>query len=251
MSTKLRTILFLIFVIPAAGLLIFGVSGLPRFGVYIGPYGVILQKTTVPERHVTDVVTSIMFDQRGLDTLGEEFILFAAVVGVTLLLREERTGGEESEPEADSEIPAKKTSIVVMLGMLSTPVIFVYGAYITLQAHISVGGGFQGGIIAASAWLALYIADQRRAFKALSPKHKVESGEAFGAGTYGAMGLLGLFAGAAFLQNVLPLGTARQLLSGGTIPIINLAVGIEVTAAFVLLAIEFFKEAEKSERGDP
>lgn len=51
-------------------------------------------------------------------------------------------------------------------------------------------------------------------------------------------------------KDVLPLGTARRLLSGGTIPIINLAVGIEVTAAFVLLAIEFFKEAEKSERGE-
>jgi multicomponent Na+:H+ antiporter subunit B len=71
-----------------------------------------------------------------------------------------------------------------------------------------------------------------------------------GAGTYAVMGLVGLIAGAAFLQNVLPLGTPRNLLSGGTIPVINVAVGIEVTAAFVLLAIEFFKEAEKSERGE-
>lgn len=250
MSPKLRMILFLIFVLPAAGLLVLGVLGLPRFGIYVGPYGDILQKTTVPERHVTDVVTSIMFDQRGLDTLGEEFILFAAVVGVTLLLREHRPEGEEAEPEDTGYIPARKTSTVVLLGIVAAPVIFAYGFYMGVMGHISAGGGFQGGIIAASAWLILYIADQRGAFKALAPKHKIETGESFGAGTYAVMGLVGLIAGAAFLQNVLPLGTPRNLLSGGTIPVINVAVGIEVTAAFVLLAIEFFKEAEKSERGE-
>ena len=36
----------------------------------------------VPERSTTDVVTAVNFDYRGFDTLGEEFILFAAVIGV-------------------------------------------------------------------------------------------------------------------------------------------------------------------------
>jgi multicomponent Na+:H+ antiporter subunit B len=249
MNPTLRRNLFLLMVLPIAGLLLWGTMGLPIFGVYRGPYGIILQQTTVPERHVTDVVTSVMFDQRGLDTLGEEFILFAAVVGVTLLLREHSTGGEEMEPQPEQEIPQRKSEAVLMWGIIASPIIFLFGLYITLQAHISVGGGFQGGIIAASAWLVLYLADQRRAFSCVSPKHKVEVMEAFGAASYGAIGFVGLIAGVAFLQNVWPLGTARRLLSGGTIPVINLAVGIEVTAAFVLLAIEFFKEAQKSEGG--
>ncbi len=39
-----------------------------------------VKKIAVPERHATAVVTSINFDYRAFDTLGEEFILFAAVL---------------------------------------------------------------------------------------------------------------------------------------------------------------------------
>ena len=250
MSPGVRRSLFLLFSIPVAGIFLWGILGLPRFGIYRGPYGIILQETTVPERHVTDVVTSVMFDQRGLDTLGEEFILFAAVVGVTLLLREYGTGGEELEPQPEHEIPQRKSEAIILWGIIAAPIVFIFGVYITLQAHISVGGGFQGGIIAASAWLVLYLADQRLAFCGLAHKHRIEIAEALGAATYATIGLVGLIWGAAFLQNVWPLGKARQLLSGGTIPVINLAVGIEVAAAFVLLAVEFFREAEKTERGE-
>ncbi len=41
-----------------------------------------------------NVVTSIVFDFRGFDTLGEATVLFAAVVGVVSVLRKLR-GGEE------------------------------------------------------------------------------------------------------------------------------------------------------------
>ncbi|MGY4707368.1 hydrogen gas-evolving membrane-bound hydrogenase subunit E [Candidatus Bipolaricaulota sp. J31] len=37
-----------------------------------------------------NVVTAIVFDYRGFDTLGEATVLFAAVVGVALLLRRVR-----------------------------------------------------------------------------------------------------------------------------------------------------------------
>ncbi len=42
---------------------------------------------SIPERQTTAVVSAINFDYRGFDTLGEEFILFAAVIGVASLLR--------------------------------------------------------------------------------------------------------------------------------------------------------------------
>ena len=42
-------------------------------------------------------------------------------------------------------------------------------------------------------------------------------------------------AGATFLANVLPLGQPGALLSAGTIPLLNLAVGLEVAGGFVLL----------------
>jgi len=43
-----------------------------------------------------NVVASVVFDYRGLDTLGEATILFTAVTGVLLLLRAEKRKEENS-----------------------------------------------------------------------------------------------------------------------------------------------------------
>ena len=51
-----------------------------------------------------------------------------------------------------------------------------------------------------------------------------------------------LLAGGLYLQNVVQLGTKGFLNSGGTIPILNTAVGLEVAAATVLLFHEFLEE---------
>ncbi|MFW6148577.1 MAG: hydrogen gas-evolving membrane-bound hydrogenase subunit E [Atribacterota bacterium] len=40
------------------------------------------------ETGVNNVVTAILFDYRGFDTLGEATVLFTAVIGVTVLFRE-------------------------------------------------------------------------------------------------------------------------------------------------------------------
>jgi multicomponent Na+:H+ antiporter subunit B len=56
------------------------------------------------------------------------------------------------------------------------------------------------------------------------------------------VGLLGLLTGAAYLANVLPLGTAGDLASGGTIPLANMAVALAVAAGFVLILSEFLEQ---------
>jgi multisubunit Na+/H+ antiporter MnhB subunit len=45
-----------------------------------------------------NIVTSVVFDYRGFDTLGESVVLFTAVIGVGLLFRKLH-GGEELEDE--------------------------------------------------------------------------------------------------------------------------------------------------------
>jgi hypothetical protein len=53
-------------------------SGLPGFGNYPGPYGPAILRVAVAQTNATGVVSAINFDYRGFDTVGEEFILFAA-----------------------------------------------------------------------------------------------------------------------------------------------------------------------------
>ena len=62
----------------------------------------------VPERHATAVVTAINFDYRGFDTMGEEFILFAAVLGLALLLREPREERDRPAPTTRSSAGARR-----------------------------------------------------------------------------------------------------------------------------------------------
>jgi multicomponent Na+:H+ antiporter subunit B len=93
MSGRARLVVFAVAAVGFAPLLLWGVLELPPFGHYQGPYGDVLNRVAVPERHVTDVVAAVNFDYRGIDTIGEEFILFAAVAGVVALLRTERDRG--------------------------------------------------------------------------------------------------------------------------------------------------------------
>jgi Multisubunit Na+/H+ antiporter, MnhB subunit len=50
------------------------------------------------ETAANNIVTSVVFDFRGFDTLGESVVLFTAVVGVGLMFRTLRAG-EEYEDE--------------------------------------------------------------------------------------------------------------------------------------------------------
>lgn len=94
-----------VFLIGAAGVpsLFFLVyRRLPGSEGFRSPYGEAIARRTVAERHVTDAVTSVNFDYRGIDTLGEEFILFVSVMGALVLLREVDEGRAGSRLDAIS-----------------------------------------------------------------------------------------------------------------------------------------------------
>ena len=110
MRSRGRLVVFAIGALGVAALLVWGLGGVPDFGHYRGPYGDILNRNAVQERHATNVVNSVTFDYRGIDTAGEEFILFAAVMGVTLLLRRQRQ--EEEGPSPVGGRPFEGTSLV-------------------------------------------------------------------------------------------------------------------------------------------
>src|SRR5438093_8017543 len=99
MKRSTRLAVFLVGAAGVAALLAWGFGGVPDFGHYRGPYGNVLNAHAVQERHATNVVNAVVLDYRGIDTIGEEFILFAAVMGVTLLLRRQREEREQPSRE--------------------------------------------------------------------------------------------------------------------------------------------------------
>jgi multicomponent Na+:H+ antiporter subunit B len=240
-----------LFVVSAIGLLavfIAAVRDIPGFGGYRGPYGDVINQQTVYERHVTDVVTAVNFDWRGIDTLGEESILFLAVVGTTVLLRKQPS--EEQQTDADDtkddesekrEVPLpSEATRVATLGLVGPLVAF--GLYLVTHGHLTPGGGFQGGVVLATAPLLVYLAGDLKTFKRIAHHDLVEIAEALGIGGFFSLGLLGMALGGAYLRNVLPLGTTGNLFSGGTIPLINLCTGGAVAAGLVMVMYRFLEQ---------
>lgn len=246
MSDRLRMWLFMSAAVIFGALLLWGLAGLPGFGRYPGPYGDVINAVGVSERHLTNMATAVNFDYRAFDTLGEEYILFTAVTGLALLLRQAR-GEIEDEPRsfaADRTVPPPGDALH-WLGLVLTGGTALFGLYVVAHAHQTPGGGFQGGTILATASLIVYLVIGYRQFKIVSPKLMLDVADALGAGGYAVIGFSAMLAGAAFLFNVLPLGTTGHLFSAGTIPLINLAVGLEVAGGFILVFAEFLKDTRK------
>lgn len=242
-----RLVLFGIGVAAGAVPLWAAFTALPGFGHYPGPYGDIVDHLATALRHTTNAVTAINFDIRGLDTLGEEFILFAAVTGVILLLRtekgEDEHADEQGAAEGRPELPRSDISVAGAGPYVG--ILLLFGIYVILHAALTPGGGFQGGAIAGSASVVVYLARSYHVFRDTANKDASDVAEAFGAGAYALIGIATLVAGGVFLQNMLPFGKVDSLFSSGTIVVINLFVGLEVAAGFAVLVAEFVEEIRR------
>jgi multicomponent Na+:H+ antiporter subunit B len=236
-SSRVRLTVFACAVSGLAALLFWGVAGLPAFGHFQGGYGNQLEREVLPERHTTNVVGAVVFDYRGLDTLGEEFILFSAVMGVALLLRKNRE--EQVEDAPDDTVGSDAVRIA---GLLLVAPAFVLGVWLVAFGYVTPGGGFQGGVILAGALLLVYLTGGQRRYSRLTPSGAVELVEASGAGGYAVLGLVGLLAEGAYLQNFLGPGERGTLYAGGSIPLLNWAAALEVSAAMLILFKEFLEE---------
>jgi multicomponent Na+:H+ antiporter subunit B len=227
--------------VPAVGVLsavmAWGFSGLPAFGHFHGFYGQLLAHIAVPQRHATNVVTAVVFDYRGFDTLGEELILFAAVIGVVMLLREDdeaQTGRPDARDDVHSDALRVFGTIVVAAGVL-------VGLWLAAFGLVTPGGGFQGGVAIAAAVAVLYLAAGYRPWLRVADKKVLDAFDGFGAGGYVAVGLAALIAGAPFLHNLFAPGKAGTLWSGGSMNLLNWMVAIEVAAANLVLYTEFLE----------
>lgn len=245
MTEKARLRLFLPGVIGLAAVFVAGILNMPAWGSYRGPYGDVIARSVVFERHATDAVNAVDYDYRGFDTLGEEFILFAAVTGVTLLLRpeseEKKKKLERANPQSFRDSAALSETVQVFTtAMFGFSVLF--GIYIGTHGQLTPGGGFQGGVIVAAAPMLLYVAENTDAFQRIISHPLADFLESAGAAAYALIGLAAMALGLPFLTNFLPLGTTGDLFSSGTIALISACVGIEVAAAFMGLTYEYLRE---------
>ena len=236
MSRRIRIAVFVPGLVLFGFLLGWSFVGIPRFGDYGGPYGFVLNRVATPERHMTNVVTAVVFDYRGFDTMGEEFILFIAVMGVVLLLREK--GREHPGDVAD----AIGSDAVRVGGSLAVGVALLVSLWLIAFGFVTPGGGFQGGVALASSVVLVFLVASWRAWSRIADEAYVDPFEGLGAGGYVVIGLAALIGGLPFLTNFFGHGVTGTLSSGGSAAFVNWAVGMEVAAANLVLFGEFLEE---------
>jgi multicomponent Na+:H+ antiporter subunit B len=165
-----------------------------------------------------NLVTSVVLAYRGIDTLGELAILFAAATAAGLVLGRTVSRNEAGTAEA---------GFILRTGSdLLFPLLLTVGFYIVLHGHLTPGGGFQGGVVLAAAFFASFLARPSR-----QPAHSaIYLIEGLAGAAFIGIGLAALAGGGAFLQPLLDKGMLGDLLSAGSLPLLYLAVGLKVGA---------------------
>jgi multicomponent Na+:H+ antiporter subunit B len=245
MSRRARMLVCLIGVAGIAVLVVLTSVRMPHFGGSDHPY----RDRAVPaavQRQTANVVSAVNFDQRALDTLGEESILLASVVGAAVLLR---PGKKEREQQARPR-PPRVLESTKFAGYVLLPLTLILGVDVVAHGGITPGGGFQGGVVLVTGLHLAYVSGSFPALERIRPIAVFEQGEVLGAAGFVALGLVGLAATTAFLANTLPLGHMGALVSGGTVQLLSAAVGVEVASGVIVMLAQFFDQALVIRRRD-
>lgn len=228
----------------------------------------IIVKNTLEKTRAINAVTAIVFDFRGYDTLGESFVLFTAVSGSAAILRSYKKNSTKSkdknlkkdekfksnfevmkEIDNKTKVGIERDSIIVSTANIVLPISLTLGVYVILHGHLSPGGGFQGGVLIASAVTIIYLAYGIGKVAKVFNIEKIKFYENIGALSLLLLATLGVVYGYNFFKNVIyNQGEAGMLYSSGTIFWMNFAVGYKVLAGIGLLLINMLGTLNTEEK---
>lgn len=236
-----------------------GDPGAPA-NTHVSPYYIehTLEDTTVP-----NIVTAVLADYRGYDTMFETIVIFTAVAACFLLLRQIKTddpenrmyrhiptgttfrikkGGRYPRESADFEridlqwvphgVVIKTTCRMII------PFIQIFALYVIAHGHHSPGGGFQGGVILGASVIVYAISHNLRSSLQRFGERIAVLLCTLGVFLYAATGGLCLLLGANFLDYsaLAPvLGVDPVTARSHGILIVEIGVGMAVMAAMISL----------------
>jgi len=239
MSRSTRYALFFIGGGLVAVLYVWAVVGMPLFGSIFHPYRDLAIHAAVAHG-TANAVSAVNFDQRAIDTLGEETIFFASVLGAAALLRPSKEEREKRGGHGGAEQVMASTRLA---GYVLFPLTIIIGLDVVAHGHLTPGGGFQGGVVLATGIHLLYVAGSYDALERTRPVHLYEYSEVAGALAFVGLGFAGIVIAGAYLANVVPYGGFGHLVSAGTVDLLSFAVGIEVASGVIVMLAHFLEQA--------
>lgn len=138
------------------------------------------------------------------------------------------------------------------------PYSITYGFYIVVHGHLTPGGGFQGGAVIATSFALVFVSNSYENVKEYFKKVFFNLFELAGLLFFVLLGYYGIFSDNSFLfnwfantgclfGNPVSYGINQgDLNTGGTIPLLNIAVGFEVLGALSLIIYYLFSYSKHS-----
>jgi multicomponent Na+:H+ antiporter subunit B len=227
----------------AGGMLIYASQDLPAFGRSDTP----VQRHPVTETYlhgsqedigVPNTVTSVLASYRGYDTLGELTVIFTAGIAVLLIL----SYVPRHDPEFERKLLLTNYRVLRVVSKVLFPFIFLFALYVQFHGDYGPGGGFQAGVIFASAFvlygLVFGIDNARRVMPRWLLQLLISSGLLLFAG----VGVANMLLGGAFLDyDTLNPSHPEE---GQHLGILLIELGVGVTVAGVMTAV-FFTFADR------
>ena len=141
------------------------------------------------------------------------------------------------------------SKIVRLSADIMYPFVVIFGLYVIMHGHITPGGGFQGGAVVATGAALVIVAYAFHDVKGMIPKVLLYLQESMGLLLFIGAGLAGMLLAFPFFFNWLansgslfgmtvPFGpNPGELNTAGFLPLMNIAVGIEVWGGLTLILL--------------
>lgn len=149
------------------------------------------------------------------------------------------------------------STIVRTIANISFPIITIYGLYIIAHGHLTPGGGFQGGAIVATGLALLAVTHGSKWVQSKIKEHDLSLLESLGALGFIGLAFLGIVLGGVFFSNFLvdtsmlfgniPVNGSANINTGGTLPLMNFAVGLKVIAGLFAIVVVMALATHKKE----
>jgi multicomponent Na+:H+ antiporter subunit B len=244
----MKRVVSLLFLAALAVLLLYVVANMPPMGDPQSP----TRTHVVPkyledaqeETHAPNVITGIILNYRGYDTMGEVTVIFCALAGVLAVLGREKRGRIYAYADRSR---VKSSTIVKTMVRFTVPFIILFSVYTILHGEISPGGGFQGGAIIGASMIifttvfGLYESSQRIPQKLRLPL------EGSAVLTFFTVGVLGMVGGGNFLTYAWPhiaVSLQPAVVVWLTI-LVEIGIGLGGAMVFISILFSMIREGEE------
>ena len=234
---KSRTRFALPLVLMTGALLIYGTLDMPSFGAADAP----VQEHVAPryinesadEIGIPNAVTSVLASYRAFDTFGEVIVVFTAGIGVLALLMRADLPPVSS---AKSTASMHEHMVLRIVAKMLIPLILLFGLYVQFHGEYGPGGGFQAGVIFASAFFLYAMLYGMNAARKVIDNYLVQVLAALGVLIYGTTGVVSLLSGKNFLDYSV---FSADPIHAQHLGIIFIELGVGLTVATVMIIIFF------------